>query len=398
MIINSPKLFVEINTSDFVFTVGDKQDNNFKLIFSDSVPIQGILNNQISDFNAVYSILKKNIFNIEQKLNIVFKEAILILNNFNCYLINLSGYKKLNGSQLVKENITYLLNSLKSKITEVEDDKTILHIFNSNFLLDQKYTENLPIGLFGNFYSQELTFYLIKKNDRKNLENIFNKCNLKLNKIVVKNFIEGTKLINNNKNLNNFLKIEINKNNSQVIFFENSALKFKQDFKFGSDLIIQDISKVIGFSIENLKDFFFNSNFINKNFIEENIEKVYFKEQQFRKIKKKLIFEIADARIEEFLEILVTKNINLKSFLKKKDVNILIKLADELNTRCFKESYKKIFSNKSQFKLNFLEKNTFDDIYVDAKNIVQYGWKTEAVPIVYENKSFISRFFNLFFN
>ena len=59
MIINSPKLFVEINTSDFVFTVGDKQDNNFKLIFSDSVPIQGILNNQISDFNAVYSILKK---------------------------------------------------------------------------------------------------------------------------------------------------------------------------------------------------------------------------------------------------------------------------------------------------------------------------------------------------
>ena len=59
MIINSPKLFVEINTSDFVFTVGDKQDNNFKLIFSDSVPIQGILNNQISDFNAVYSILKR---------------------------------------------------------------------------------------------------------------------------------------------------------------------------------------------------------------------------------------------------------------------------------------------------------------------------------------------------
>ena len=163
-------------------------------------------------------------------------------------------------------------------------------------------------------------------------------------------------------------------------------------------MIIQDISKVIGFSIENLKDFLFNSNFINKNFIEENIEKVYFKEQQFRKIKKKLIFEIADARIEEFLEILVTKNINLKSFLIKKDVNILIKLADELNTRCFKESYKKIFSNKSQFKLNFLEKNTFDDIYVDAKNIVQYGWKTEAVPIVYENKSFISRFFNLFFN
>ncbi len=399
MKIYSPTLFIEINNHNFVFAVVDISENHFiKILYKNSVPIEGVKGNTITDHNLIVNLFKKNIYYIEQKLNFIFKEVIVILNNFDFSLINCSGYKKLNGSQLVKENITYLLNSLKSKITEVEDDKTILHIFNSNFLLDQKYTENLPIGLFGNFYSQELTFYLIKKNDRKNLENIFNKCNLKLNKIVVKNFIEGTKLINNNKNLNNFLKIEINKNNSQVIFFENSALKFKQDFKFGSDLIIQDISKVIGFSIENLKDFLFNSNFINKNFIEENIEKVYFKEQQFRKIKKKLIFEIADARIEEFLEILVTKNINLKSFLKKKDVNILIKLADELNTRCFKESYKKIFSNKSQFKLNFLEKNTFDDIYVDAKNIVQYGWKTEAVPIVYENKSFISRFFNLFFN
>ena len=26
-------------------------------------------------------------------------------------------------------------------------------------MLDQKKTENLPIGLFGNFYSQELSFF-----------------------------------------------------------------------------------------------------------------------------------------------------------------------------------------------------------------------------------------------
>ena len=75
---------------------------------------------------------------IEQKINFIFKEVTLIIDNFRCSLINFSGFKKLNGSQLVKENITYLLNSLKAKINEIEKDKTILHIFNSNYLLDKK--------------------------------------------------------------------------------------------------------------------------------------------------------------------------------------------------------------------------------------------------------------------
>ena len=38
-----------------------------------------------------------------------------------------------------------------------------------------KKNENLPIGLFGDFYSHELSFSLIDKNDYKNLKHIFDK-------------------------------------------------------------------------------------------------------------------------------------------------------------------------------------------------------------------------------
>ena len=72
--------------------------------------------------------------------------------------------------------------------------KQILHIFNSKYFLDEKETENIPIGLFGNFYSHELSFFLINKNDYKNLHNIFNKCNLKIKKIISKSFIEGANI------------------------------------------------------------------------------------------------------------------------------------------------------------------------------------------------------------
>ena len=76
----------------------------------------------------------------------------------------------MNGSQILRENITYILNTLKSYINEIETKKNIIHIFNSKFYLDNKKIENLPIGLFGDFYSHELSFVLINSNDYKNLK------------------------------------------------------------------------------------------------------------------------------------------------------------------------------------------------------------------------------------
>ena len=190
MKINSPSLFIEINNLEYIFAVGDENEqNNFNLIYKCIVPIQGIENFKITDFDLVFNDIKKNIYFIEQKLNYTFKNLILILNNFNCSFINLSGFTKLNGSQILKENITYILNSLKSNIIETEEKKTILHIFNSKYVLDKKKVENLPIGLFGDFYSHELSFCLINNNDYKNLYNIFNSCNLKIKKVLLKSFV-----------------------------------------------------------------------------------------------------------------------------------------------------------------------------------------------------------------
>ena len=45
--------------------------------------------------------------------------------------------------------------------------KFLIHIFNSKFILDYKEVENLPIGLFGDFYSHELSLSLIDQNEYK---------------------------------------------------------------------------------------------------------------------------------------------------------------------------------------------------------------------------------------
>ena len=382
----------------FFFVVASfENDYEFKLLFRNLVPIEGIHNGQITDIKSILNIFKKNIYTIEQKLNLVFKEVVLVVSNSDNPIINISGYKKLSGSQLVKENISYILNSLKSKISEIEKEKTILHIFNSKYNLDNKELKNLPIGLFGDFYSHELSFFLINSHNYKNLIDILNKCNLKVKKIISKKFIDGANLINENLGVETFVKIEINKNNSQIIYFQNSSLKFFEDFKFGSDIILNDISKIIGLEIENVREILINTDFSNPKSREEFIKKKFFRVGHYKEIKKELIFEIAYARIKELSEIMLFKNINLDFFIKKK-IPLFLKINDEIIAKSFLESFKLFFSKKNKYQLKFLGPQDYSSLYNDALKIVHYGWKKEAVPIIVQKKSIIERFFNLFFN
>ena len=73
---NQLKLFIEINNIEFIFAVGHNAEdlNDFKIVHNLTLPIQGINESKITDFDLVYNILKKNIYDIEQKLNFVFKK------------------------------------------------------------------------------------------------------------------------------------------------------------------------------------------------------------------------------------------------------------------------------------------------------------------------------------
>ena len=197
----------------------------------------------------------------------------------------MSGFKKLNGSQLKKDNVIYIINSLKSKIIETEETKTILHIFNLSYLLDKK-INNLPIGLFGNFYSQELSFLLIDTNDQENLKKVFDKCNLKIKKIISKNFLLGIEVLNDKIDLETFLRIEIYDDNIDLIFFENSALRFNQTFNYGLNLIINDISKVTSLKNGTIKSILQNSNFLEENIKNDFIEEEFFNGKILEKLKK----------------------------------------------------------------------------------------------------------------
>ena len=65
---NSPNLFIEINKSKYSFFVIDNKDeNNFLLVYKNSVPCQGIDNGRIIDIENIYEIFRDNIYLFEKR-------------------------------------------------------------------------------------------------------------------------------------------------------------------------------------------------------------------------------------------------------------------------------------------------------------------------------------------
>ncbi len=396
MSFKSLEFFLEIDEYEFYYTIVEYDSNgNFEIVLRHSSLNPGIIKGKIQDFDLVSKNIKENIYSIEKKLNFTFKDVILILSKFECSVINFSGYKKLNGSQLTKENITYIINSLKSQVDKTEKNKKILHIFNSDHILDKKNIENIPIGLFGDFYSHELSFFLVNNNDYRNLKNLINNCNLNIKKAISKNFLENIYFIKE-YDINSFFNISINENNSNIVFFKNSSLKFFQSFNFGTDIIVNDISKVLAIKKDKIKKLLLSTDFKNIKSGKDLIEKEYF-DQNFRKIKKKMVLDIAQARVQEICEVIFTKNINIDNFLKEQKL-IILQINDETNFQFFKESFIGFLSNYEQLEIKIASKLENKFFFKNAGELVQFGWKKEAIPIIQERKSIIARIFDFLFN
>ena len=126
------------------------------------------------------------------------------------------------------------------------------------------------------------------------------------------------------------------------------------------------------------------------------MEEKYFVEGSYRKIRKKLIADIVSARIEEIIDIVLNKNINMKSF-KKNNCKIYIIIEDEIIFDNFKENFKSYCSKDYNFDPSLVNNFEIDSLFMSAANLSIYGWKKEAIPVAQTKNSLITRIFKSLF-
>ena len=90
------------------------------------------------------------------------------------------------------------------------------------------------------------------------------------------------------------------------------------------------------------------------------------------------------------------KNINLKKYLETTS-EIFLEINDQQHFSCFNYAYEKSFAFKNKYKVRIVRKPETEQIIIKADNIVEFGWKKEAVPVTKTRKSLITRIFQAIF-
>tara|TARA_B100001093_G_scaffold502146_1_gene554710 strand:+ start:1920 stop:3119 length:1200 start_codon:yes stop_codon:yes gene_type:complete len=396
---NEPYLIIDLNDNKIIFFIilfDEKRD--FKILKKIVLNSSGIHNGRIVDIEVVGQLLKKTINKIEDDINFFFSKATVIINPNQTNCLNVSGYKKLNGSQVSNEDITYILNDIKKIILDSESNYFLIHLFNSNFSLDSDNLENLPIGLFGEFYNQNMTFFLVNKNILKNIKSVFNYCGLNMDRIILKPFVEGINLLSQKHTDKNFTILKLEENRINISLFKNKSFVFTEDFNFGFNFIIKDISKLCSLKTEEVENFMKEVKIKNsiENNKEEYLENKYFYASPYRKIKYQLVLDIMIARLEELFEISYKKNTNIKNLRINDKIYVYINSFEYYKNIQFALEKSNITTLECVFN-NSTEPNMLAGI-TGACELVGKGWEKEAIPINHKKKSLISGFFSKLFS
>ena len=399
MKLNEPYLIIDLNDNKIIFfVVSFNEKKDFKILKKVIVQTRGIRNGRVIDIETVSQMLKKTINIIEDDINYFFSNTAVLIdpNQINC--LNVSGYKKLNGSQVSNEDIAYILNDIKKIILDSENNYSLVHLFNSNFSLDSDNLENLPIGLFGEFYNQNMTFFLVNKNILKNLRSVFKNCGLDIEKIILKSFAEGIHLLSKNSSDKNFTIFRLEENRINISLFKNKSYVFTEEFNFGFNLIINDISKLCSLKTEEVENFMKDIEL--KNVLEHDnesyLDKKYFYISPYRRIKFQLILDIITARMEELFEICYKKNSNIKNLKNNDKIYVYVGSSEYYKNIHFVLHNSNLTIEECIFN-NDTEQSLFTGVS-GACELIGKGWEKEAIPIRLKKKSLISGFFSRLFS
>ena len=400
MKLNEPYLIVDLNDSKIIFFVISYNENkDYKLIKNIIINSDGIQNGRIVDVDTVTKLIKKIINLLEDEMGQFFSKASIVINPKNINCLNISGYKKLNGAQVSKEDIAYILNDIKKTIMLSESKHSVIHLFNSSFSLDSDNLENLPIGLFGDFYNQNMTFFLVHKNILKNIKLVFNNCGINIDRLILKPFVLGINFLLKNQDLKNFTVITLEDKNINISLFKNRSYVLTQDFNFGADSVVKDISKLCSLKVKEVEFLLKEINLKSELNIndESYLNKKYFSISPYRKIKHQLILDIITARLDELIEICYEKNKNLDYFRKSNSaIYVIIEKDEQLKNIQFALQKNKLIDPDFIFGQNADDSLLFS--LNGAAELIGRGWEKEAIPVVQSKKSLISTFFSRIFS
>ena len=393
-----------LNIKCLIFKI---HNNSPEILSTSTTSSEGIHNDTVVNSKKATNVIRSSISNAEKKAKISLKKINVIFEQPDFLCTKFSKHKKIGGSQIHKEDIEFLLKEAKKQLTHNDKKQSIIHIFNYNYIVDNKTFIEEPIGVYADLLTHEMAFITTPKNNLKNINQVFTDSDIGIERLISRTFSLGVELLSHKELQFGSVLIDLGFEKISIGLFKNLALVHSITFPFGINHITKDISKVCSLSLgesENIKnniDFSFQE---NSNLFDENdyLKSTFFIDSNFRKISKKLILNVIKERLNEIIYAL-KKQLIVPGFSLTSGINFLLTgegsnlfNIDKYFINFLGPNVKKENRN-NKLKDGDLEKNF--SACLGALKIIKDGWETEAIPKASDQyikkKGFFDKFFGI---
>ena len=135
--VEKQKCIVELGNTKINCVIADPdKEYRIKILARSSALSTGIHNGVIINPSKTIKEIKECISDIESKINITIKKINLVFESPEFTCTRLSKYVKIDGAKIQKEDIVFLLKEAKKEVIFNDKNKTIIHIFNHNYIVD----------------------------------------------------------------------------------------------------------------------------------------------------------------------------------------------------------------------------------------------------------------------
>ena len=370
-----------------------------KLVGFSKKKTRGIHNSIIINLSHAIDSVRSCLAEAEKKSEINLEKINVLIDPVKTITTKLTKYKKVSGSKIEKDDISFLLKEAKKQVESNDSRISHIHIFNNKYVVDNNTFKNLPVNTYADNFSQENVFLGVPKNILKNISEVFHSCDIEIDKFIFSPYASGVYCFNQDQIDYGCGIVDVGYEKTSLALFKDSSLIHATSFPIGSNHITKDISRGCYLSEAESeiikKDISILKHPDKSQFLKEN----YFLESKFRKISLKFVKDVILARVDEILN-KVFKEINL---LLVNGTNFYLIFTGNGSTL---KDFKKIAEGKLSNKIIDLETEESSKIDIEflscygAVKIMTEGFASEAIAVTDSNKAgkklFFTRIFDIF--